>query len=481
LELIVSAIIYLTSFRVKVATDTETNKTYAMKLMYVEDAEDQEDFDLSLFLTLMNNEVERLEKLPAHENIISLVEYNWKGILKTSKGAEKEVLYCVLDLATGGDLFDYIFTVGRGLPENIARFYFHKLIDSIQFLHENNVVHRDLKLENLLLDSDFILKIADFGLSTTVESEYGGGVMHTRVGTERYMPPEMLEKNAYVGICSDLFACGIILFVLVIGIMPTHKTAESNDYLYKYVRKKEYEKYWTVISKLLNLDLSEISEDFFHLVTTMIKYDYKKRFTIDEIKNHAWMKGEIATEDEVRKELAARKKEIKRKLGEEEFDTDCEDVANRHSEEFETIERGDEDEWNEDEQARQIKVYNPEFPAMTEFFSTFGPNVLLGAVHNFCKDKKLEFKLGKEDYSASVQMPSEDDNIVDFVVEVLQSRPDDEVGEEDEDKFADVEEDEDTKFCVVFRKKRGPKQDFIKIFKGFRYFCKRLNNTDMLN
>lgn len=171
-----------------------------MKLMFVEDAEDQEDFDLSLFLTLMNNEVERLEKLPIHNNIISLIEYDWKGVYTTSKGAEKEVLYCVLDLATGGDLFDYIFTVGRGLPEDIARYYFHKLIDAIQLLHESNVVHRDLKLENLLLDGEYNLKIADFGLSTTVESSYGGGVMHTRVGTERYMPPEMLEKNAYVGI-----------------------------------------------------------------------------------------------------------------------------------------------------------------------------------------------------------------------------------------------------------------------------------------
>ena len=168
--------------------------------MFVEDAEDQEDFDLSLFLTLMNNEVERLEKLPFCENIVSLIEYNWKGVMKKGNGSEKEVLYCVLDLATGGDLFDYIFTVGRGFPEKIARFYFHKLIDAIQFLHENNVVHRDLKLENLLLDNEFRLKIADFGLSTTVESSYGGGVMHTRVGTERYMPPEMLEKNAYVGI-----------------------------------------------------------------------------------------------------------------------------------------------------------------------------------------------------------------------------------------------------------------------------------------
>ena len=166
----------------------------------------------------------------------------------------------------------------------------------------------------MLLDSEYNLKIADFGMSTTVESSYGGGVMHTRVGTERYMPPEILEKNAYVGICAALFAAGIILFVLVVGIMPTHKAAESNDYLYKYIRKKEYEKYWTVISILLNLDISRISGDFFHLVTTMIEYDYKKRFTVEEIKSHPQMKGPIASETEVRKELAARKAEIKKRL-----------------------------------------------------------------------------------------------------------------------------------------------------------------------
>lgn len=389
----------------------------------------------------------------------------------------------MLDLATGGDLFDYIFTVGKGLPEKIARYYFHKLIDAIQFLHENNVVHRDLKLENLLLDNDFHLKIADFGLSTTVESSYGGGVMHTRVGTERYMPPEMLEKNAYVGICADLFAAGIILFVLVVGIMPTHKTAESNDYLYKYIKKKEYEKYWTVIAKLLNLDLSDISEDFFHLVTTMIKYDYKKRFTIEEIKDHPWMKGDIASEDEVRKELAKRKREIKKKLGgSEDDDIDDDELTNIHSEAFSNIERGDEDDYDEEEVDRKIKLYNPELPTMTEFMSTFKPNVLLGAIYNFCKDTKIDFKLSKEEYKATVTMSSEDENIVDFVAEVQKFKKSANVSAEDEDKFENVvegDDDEDEiKYYVVFYKKRGPKQDFLKIFKNFRFFCKRLNNAD---
>lgn len=275
--------------------DASDGGRYAIKYMNKEDAENQEEFDLSLFLTLMNNEVGKLKDLPPHENIINLVEYNWDGVCKRSSGSEKEVLYVVLELAEGGDLFDYIFTVGKGFPENVARLYFKQLVSALEFMHYHNVVHRDLKLENLLLDSNFNLKIADFGLSTSVETTYSDGVMHTRVGTERYMPPEMLEKNAYVGVCSDLFAAGIILYVLVLGNMPTQKRAESDDYLYKFIRNKKYEQYWKTISSMYDIDLSNISEEFFHLVTTMLKYNYKKRFDIEEIKSHPWLQGPVAT------------------------------------------------------------------------------------------------------------------------------------------------------------------------------------------
>lgn len=450
-----------------------------MKIMYKEDAEEQEDFNLSLFLTLMNNEVERLEKLPKHDNIIQLIEYDWKGVMTKSKGSSKEVLYCVIELAPGGDLFDYIFTVDRGFPENIARYYFTKLIDSIEFMHDQNVVHRDLKLENLLLDADYNLKIADFGLSTTMESSCENGVMYTRVGTERYMPPEMLEKSSYVGPQADLFSAGIILFVLIFGIMPTHRKAESNDYLYKYVRKKEYEKYWTIIAKLLNLDLSNISEDFFHLVTTMIKYNHKKRLNIAEIKDHPWMKGPIATEEEVKEELSKRKQEIKQKLGQSGEDQEMEDVAT-FEEAFDEIQRGVEDEFEEEAKERSIGIYSPGCDKVTEFFSTYKPDVLLGALVNFCKDKQIKFELHPSKYKATVELASEEENIVNMKVKIekVVNKSDAQSGQNNGEDSENEGEDGEQLYCMSLRKKKGPQADFLQIYRNLRWFCKNLNNAE---
>lgn len=106
-----------------------------MKIMKKEDAENQEEFNLQLFITLMSNEVGKLKDLPKHPNIIQLIEYNWDGVQTTSSNYNIDILYVVLELAEGGDLFDYIFTVNKGFPEKIARYYFKKLIDALEFLH----------------------------------------------------------------------------------------------------------------------------------------------------------------------------------------------------------------------------------------------------------------------------------------------------------------------------------------------------------
>jgi serine/threonine protein kinase len=91
--------------------------------------------------------------------------------MQKSNGEVKDVLYVVLEYAEGGDLFDYVFTIQKKFTEDVARYYFNKLVSAIQYLHENEVIHRDLKLENILLDHDFNLKVADFGLSVRTNGD----------------------------------------------------------------------------------------------------------------------------------------------------------------------------------------------------------------------------------------------------------------------------------------------------------------------
>jgi serine/threonine protein kinase len=231
------------------------------------------------------------------------------------------------------------------------------------------------------------------------------------------------------------------------GMMPTHKSAVSNDYLYRYFQKKEYEEYWTIVANILNLDLGTISEDFFHLVTTMMKYDFQRRLTIDEIKEHPWFNGPVATQEEVQIELNSRKLEINKKLysdGENPDDEiDPDEIVGSHKTAFEEVTRGDGDsdeEDFEDAPLRKLKIYDATAPKLTEFFSTFKPDVLLGALVNFARNnKKIDIQVEKYKYKALVQMPSEEENIVDFVVEIQKVKQ----GEEAKDTlFADSDDDE---------------------------------------
>lgn len=110
-------------------------------------------------------------------------------------------------------MFDYVALSGR-FSEPVARCYFRQLISGLDFIHQSGYVHRDLKPENIFLDGEFNLKIADFGFASQI-NKHNGNLMKTRLGTENYMAPEILEGLHYQGSSVDLFSCGIILFIMV--------------------------------------------------------------------------------------------------------------------------------------------------------------------------------------------------------------------------------------------------------------------------
>jgi len=117
------------------------------------------------FFKMIQNEVEILKSI-SHKNIIWFVEYFEKQVEVKSNGDKKNVFCIVLEFAQKGELFHYLSSCGA-FPESITRYYFHQLIDAVEYLHNEGISHWDLKPDNMLLDENYNLKLADFGFSST--------------------------------------------------------------------------------------------------------------------------------------------------------------------------------------------------------------------------------------------------------------------------------------------------------------------------
>jgi len=92
-----------------------------------------------------------------------------------------------------------VATAGGPLPEPVCRFYFKQLLSALHYMNTQNLAHRDLKLENIMLDSDFNLKVIDFGFCAPLSGRTGSGLLHTQCGTEMYKAPEIFAGEPYLG------------------------------------------------------------------------------------------------------------------------------------------------------------------------------------------------------------------------------------------------------------------------------------------
>ncbi|XP_041035208.1 MAP/microtubule affinity-regulating kinase 4 isoform X2 [Carcharodon carcharias] len=148
----------------------------------------------------------RIMKCLNHPNIVKLFE-----VIETEK-----TLYLVMEYASGGEVFDYLVSHGR-MKEKEARAKFRQIISAVQYCHQRNIVHRDLKAENLLLDGDCNIKIADFGFSNEFQF---GNKLDTFCGSPPYAAPELFQGKKYDGPEVDIWSLGVILYTLVSGSLP---------------------------------------------------------------------------------------------------------------------------------------------------------------------------------------------------------------------------------------------------------------------
>ncbi|KAE9615229.1 hypothetical protein Lal_00048313 [Lupinus albus] len=187
-------------------------------------------------------------------------------------------LAIVMEYAAGGELFERISNAGR-FTEDEARFFFQQLISGVSYCHSMQICHRDLKLENTLLDGSTAprVKICDFGYSKS-------SVFHSQpkstVGTPAYIAPEVLTRKEYDGKIADVWSCGVTLYVMLFGAYPFEDPEDPKDFS-------------KTIGRILSVQYSipdyvRVAMECRHLLSQIFVANPEKRISVPEIRNHPW-------------------------------------------------------------------------------------------------------------------------------------------------------------------------------------------------
>lgn len=128
-----------------------------------------------------------------HPNIVNLVDVKDSVDYIKKNGTSYKCMAIILEYAGGGELFEFVSQTGK-FSEEVTRTYFSQVLDGLEYLHSQGIAHRDMKPENVLFDSEFNLKLADFGFAAALAGKDGSGLLHTVLGTESYMAPEIHAK-----------------------------------------------------------------------------------------------------------------------------------------------------------------------------------------------------------------------------------------------------------------------------------------------
>jgi serine/threonine protein kinase len=224
----------------------------------------------------VEREIELMRKLK-HDHVVRLL-----AVLDTSKA-----YHLVMELATGGEVFDRIVESKR-FDEQTARKYFQQLVSAVHYCHQvHNIVHRDLKAENLLLDGNADLKVCDFGLSRYASAAAGKSdklVLFTSLaGSTDYQAPEVIKEDGYMGFSCDIWSCGVILFFMLCGYLPFADRTEE------LTRER-------VLAVKYNKDNKYLPDSVKHLLSHMLTADPAQRYTIMEVIRHPWVMESLDVE-----------------------------------------------------------------------------------------------------------------------------------------------------------------------------------------
>ncbi|KAL8783147.1 MAG: hypothetical protein Q9213_004839 [Squamulea squamosa] len=225
----------------------------------------------------LNLEIMLHQHLGQHANIVQFF----------STGEDHSWRWIAMELAEGGDLFDKIES-DVGVGEDIAHLYFQQLISAVSYMHSKGVGHRDIKPENILLSAEGNLKIADFGLASLFSHNGNTKLCTTSCGSPPYTAPEVVACDTtmpkklvqgYRGDLVDIWSCGVVLFVLLVGNTPWDEPLDRSYEFHEYVTTGGHpdDELW---HNLPNETLS--------LLRGMMRVEPAQRFSLAEVRRHPW-------------------------------------------------------------------------------------------------------------------------------------------------------------------------------------------------
>lgn len=266
--------VYAYAYSIKKAIPSHTHKpVFAVKFIHKEYATRHG----RITSKQLNLEIVLHQHLGHHANIVQFF----------STGEDRAWRWIAMELADGGDLFDKIES-DIGVGEDIAHLYFQQLVSAVCYMHSKGVGHRDIKPENILLSAEGNLKIADFGLATLFSHNGATKLCKTSCGSPPYTAPEVVAcdptmsrklDQGYRGDLVDIWSCGVVLFVLLVGNTPWDEPSDRSYEFHDYVvtNGRPDDELW------YNLPAETLS-----LLRGMMRVEPSQRFSLTDVRRHPW-------------------------------------------------------------------------------------------------------------------------------------------------------------------------------------------------
>lgn len=283
--------------------ETASQRKLAIKCIY------QEIKEGGRMYNAIASEIKVMQQL-SHPGIIRLIGYNLHGVHDG-----QPCVQLVEELAPMCELLEYNIHCPDPFPEGMCLYIMKQICDAVEFMHDSNIAHRDLKPQNILMDRSFRIKLADFGFAKSFMRKEKKISMKSHLGTPGYMAPEISLRQEYSAKV-DVFALGVVLFVCLSQRCPFKKAlADPQFWYWNKIATKQWKVFW-----LAHQRRHSFTDDQKDLIMKMLAADPQERLDIHEVIDHQWFRKNeniLPTKEDYIKNMTQRYRIVRKKVKEE--------------------------------------------------------------------------------------------------------------------------------------------------------------------